>query len=436
MIAEKLFLNTLERIHEGRIEVVAPSGTYAFGDKNGDLSSKLIVENPRFFSRAVFGGDDGAGDSYVDGDWRSSDLVSLVRIVVRNLAALSKGSRALSAVNRAVYRVRHLLRANTLDGSRQNIAAHYDLSNDFFRLFLDREMLYSCAIFEHEGDSLEEAQSRKLDRICEKLDIRGDEHVLEIGTGWGAFAERAVTRYGCRVTTTTISQQQYDAAKDRFAKLGDAGKRIDLLFEDYRNLRGAYDKIVSIEMFEAVGLGHYDEFFGVCDRLLTPAGAMLLQTITMNERQFPDYHRRSDWIQRRIFPGAELASLSEVLRSVGRATSLTLSHLEDIGLHYALTLEEWRRRFLDHREQVRQLNFDERFLRMWEYYLAYCEGAFRERYIGDAQLLFTKLHNPSAVWGDPGRHGHDAEYIPTGRSEGLHICGSQLREARLARGLA
>ena len=413
MIAEKLFLRTLETLREGRLEIVAPSGTYVFGDKDSDLSSTLIVENPNFFSRAVFGGDDGAGDSYMDGDWRSTDLVSLVRIVVRNLAGLSKGSRALSAVNRAVYRVRHLLRANTIAGSRQNIAAHYDLSNDFFRLFLDRDMLYSCAIFEHKDDSLEDAQSRKLDRICDKLDIQPGDHVLEIGTGWGAFAERAATRYGCRVTTTTISQQQYDAAKDRFAKLGDAGQRIDLLFEDYRNLRGAYDKIASIEMFEAVGLGHYDEFFGVCDRLLTPAGSMLLQTITMNERQFPDYHRRSDWIQRRIFPGAELASLSEVLRSVGRATSLTLSHLEDIGLHYALTLEEWRRRFLNHRERVKHLNFDERFLRMWEYYLAYCEGAFRERYIGDAQLLLTKLHNPAAVWGDPKRHGHDSSIAAT-----------------------
>jgi len=262
-------------------------------------------------------------------------------------------------------------------------------------------MLYSSAIFANEMDSLEDAQMHKLDHICRKLDLGPQDHVLEIGTGWGAFAERAATRYCCRVTTTTISQQQHAAAEERFARLGSAGNRIELLFEDYRKLRGRYDKIVSKEMFEAVGLNHYDDFFGTCDRLLTPQGSMLMQAITLNEQRFPEYHRSSDWVQRRIFPGSELASLSELLRSTGRVTSLTLAHVEDIGLHYALTLKEWRRRFLDARTEVLRLNFDERFVRMWDYYLAYCEGAFRERYIGDAQLLLTKIHNPSAIWGDP-----------------------------------
>ena len=406
MIAEKLFLKKLESVRHGSVELIAPSGRYVFGDPASDLAATWVIENPRFFSRILIGGNDGGGDSYVDGDWWSPDLVSLIRLAVRNMATtLPSGSRLsspLSAVTRIAFRISHRLRANTISGSRRNIADHYDLSNDFFRLFLDREMVYSCAMFVNETDSLEDAQRHKLDHICRKLNLKPGDRVLEIGTGWGAFAEVAATLYSCRVTTTTISRQQHAAARERFDRLGEAGCRIELLFDDYRNLRGMYDKIVSIEMFEAVGLKYYDAFFGACDRLLAPHGSMLLQTVTMNEQEFRHYHRSADWIQRRIFPGSELSCLSEVLRSVGRSTSLTLSHLEDIGPHYALTLNEWRRRFLDARTEVLRLGFDERFVRMWDYYLAYCVGAFRERYIGDAQLLLTKMHNPTAVLGDPG----------------------------------
>ena len=405
MIAEKLFLRKLENVRHGSVELIAPSGRYVFGDPASDLAATWVIENPRFFSRILIGGNDGGGDSYVDGDWWSPDLVSLIRLAVRNMATtLPSGSRLsslLSAATRMAFRISHRLRANTISGSRRNIAAHYDLSNDFFRLFLDRDMVYSCALFVNETDSLEDAQRHKLDHICRKLNLKPEDRVLEIGTGWGAFAELAATLYGCRVTTTTISQQQHAAAKERFEGLGEAGRRIELLFEDYRNLRGSYDKIVSIEMFEAVGLKYYDAFFGVCDRLLAPHGSMLLQTVTMNEQEFRHYHRNADWIQRRIFPGSELSCLSEILRSVGRSTSLSLSHLEDIGPHYALTLNEWRRRFWDAHTEVLRLGFDERFVRMWDYYLAYCVGAFRERYIGDAQLLLTKMHNPTAVLGDP-----------------------------------
>jgi len=230
----------------------------------------------------------------------------------------------------------------------------------------------------------------KFERICRKLDLKATDHLLEIGTGWGGFSAYAAKNYGCRITTTTISSQQHNYAKQLFAGMGEAGDRITLLLEDYRNLRGQFDKIVSIEMFEAVGLHFYDNYFGACDRLLKPEGMMVMQAITMNEQKFPVYRKRCDWIQKYIFPGSELASIAEVGKSLGRSTKMTLFHLEDIGLHYAETLKHWRERFVLHLDEVRAQGFDERFVRMWEYYLCYCEGAFRERHIGDVQLVLTK----------------------------------------------
>ena len=288
-------------------------------------------------------------------------------------------------------------RANSIEGSRRNIQEHYDLSNEFFRLFLDERMVYSSAIFDTPGATLDDAQIEKIDRLCRKLSLAPGDEVLEIGTGWGAFALHAASRYGCRVTTTTISHRQFEYCRDLFARSGEPGQRITLVMEDYRRLEGRYDYIVSIEMFEAVGLEHYDDFFGACDRLLTAEGAMAMQTITMNERGFRAYHKSSDWIQRRIFPGSELASTREILSSLARATRLSMVGLEDIGLHYAETLAEWRRRFLARAGEVRQLGFDETFLRMWDYYLAYCEGGFRERYVSDVQLVLSKTHRAATL---------------------------------------
>jgi cyclopropane-fatty-acyl-phospholipid synthase len=328
-------------------------------------------------------------------------LVGLLRLSVRNIGHLEAGSSLLSSVRRLLNRIQHRKRKNTLAGSRRNIAAHYDLGNPFYRLFLDEDLAYSCAYFGSPEDSLDRAQIRKFDLICRKLQLGPHEHLLEIGTGWGGFAAYAASAYGCRITTTTISQAQHEYSRERFAQMGEAARGIELLNEDYRHLRGQYDRIVSIEMFEAVGLEHYDDFFGACDRLLRPGGAMLLQAIAMNERRFPSYHRGSDWIQKCIFPGAELASLSEVLRSLGRVTRMGLHHLEDIGLHYVATLREWRRRFLNRLGEARELGYSDRFLRMWDYYLAYCEAGFRERYIGDVQLLLTKLPNFRVLWNEP-----------------------------------
>jgi cyclopropane-fatty-acyl-phospholipid synthase len=382
---KKLFLKMLQGLRGGSLELICGIETHHFGDATTDLHARLIVHNDRFFSRAVLGGDVGMGESYMDGDWSSPDLVALVRLAVRNLQQLETSNAALSIFSRIADTFRHRRRANTVDGSRANIHAHYDLSNDFFRLFLDRSMMYSCAWYESGNDSLDTAQQQKLDRICRKLELGPDDHVLEIGTGWGSFALHAARNYGCTVTTTTISREQHDFARDRFR-----GERIEVLFEDYRNLRGRYDKIVSIEMFEAVGYEFYDQFFGACDHLLESHGSMLIQAITMNDRTFPAYRRRSDWIQKYIFPGSELASLTGVLQSLARATSLLPFHLEDMGLHYARTLAAWRERFHAAESHVRTLGFDDRFIRMWDYYLAYCGGAFLERHISDIQFVLTK----------------------------------------------
>jgi cyclopropane-fatty-acyl-phospholipid synthase len=407
--SKKAVFRMLQNVRHGALEVICPERTYLFGEAGAGLRAEIAIHNERFFSRLLWGGDDAAGDSYVDGDWSSPDPVAVVRLAARNLSELEGGNPLLSSANRLFHRLRHWTNRNTVAGSRRNIQAHYDLSNDFFRLFLDRQMVYSSAIYRHAADSLEQAQIEKLDRICRKLRLCSGDHVLEIGTGWGAFALHASRNYGCRVTTTTISREQHDEARQRFASAGEAGSRIKLLLEDYRNLKGSFNKLVSIEMFEAVGLDYYDAFFSTCDRLLTSDGSMLMQAITMNEHRFDVYKKQSDWIQRRIFPGAQLASVREILNSLVRSTRLSLYHLEDIGLHYAYTLAEWRRRFHESIDEVQGLGFDDKFCRMWDYYLAYCEGAFRERHISDVQLLLTKNANPAILHGEPWNQNRESE---------------------------
>jgi cyclopropane-fatty-acyl-phospholipid synthase len=399
--AKTAVFRMLGKMRHGSLEVICPERSWLFGEANADLQACITIHDERFFSRVLWGGDDAAGDSWVDGDWSSPDPVAVVRLAARNLSQLEGGNPLLSLANRLFHRLRHRMNRNTLDGSRRNIHAHYDLSNDFFRLFLDRNMVYSSAVYQHANDSLEQAQIEKLDRICRKLRLGPEDRVLEIGTGWGAFALHASRNYGCSVTTTTISREQHDEARQLFARSGDAGARIELLLEDYRNLKGSFNKLVSIEMFEAVGLDYYDAFFSACDRLLAPDGSMVMQAITMNEHRFDAYKKQSDWIQRRIFPGAQLASIREILSSLVRATRLSLYHVEDIGLHYAHTLQEWRRRFHESIAEVHALGFDEPFCRTWDYYLAYCEGAFRERHISDTQLMLTKNANAAVLFGEP-----------------------------------
>ena len=378
----------LGHIGHGELELATPRGILRFGDPTCGLRARARMLDARAYGAGLWDGEVGLGEAYMKGWWTSDDLVSVVRLAVRNMGAFDR-SGLLTSMGRFLQRGRHLARANHLAGSRANISHHYDLGNDFYRLFLDESMAYSCAYYRTEADTLHRAQLNKFDLICQKLRLTKEDHLLEIGTGWGGFAVHAATHYGCRVTTTTISREQHDHAQRLFLEHGLAGQ-VELRSEDYRHLEGQYDKLVSIEMFEAVGLKYYDTYFRAVGRLLKPGGLMLLQTITMNEQRFPSYQKGTDWIQQHIFPGAELASVSEVLKSLARCTSIGLFHLEDIGAHYARTLRAWREAFHSKLDSVRALGFDETFIRMWDYYLAYCEGAFLERYIGDAQMLLSK----------------------------------------------
>lgn len=399
--ARELFFHSLRELRGGFLEIVCPEETYTFGEPGASLRAMAVIHDERFFARALTGADIGIGKSFMDGDWTSPDLVALVRLCVRNLRTLDSRHRWLSAIRSLAGRSRHFMRSNTVNGSRENIRAHYDLGNDFYSLFLDSQMLYSSAYYRAPGDSLDLAQTQKLELICRKLQIEPGDRVLEIGCGWGGFALYAAQNHGARVTAATISQAQYEAAIERLADTDVTPGHVRFLLEDYRQLTGEFDKIVSIEMFEAVGFAHYDDFFSACDRLLAPDGTMLLQTITIPEQEVPAYRRRVDWIQTCIFPGSELASVAEIQRSLARRTQLAVAHLETFGMHYARTLAAWRERFFRQLDSVRRLGFDERFQRMWDFYLAWCEGAFRERYINVAQLLLAKLGTQRPLLGDP-----------------------------------
>jgi cyclopropane-fatty-acyl-phospholipid synthase len=398
--AKKLFFRSLQNLNGGFLEVVCPEETYTFGEAEAELRAMAVIHDERFFTRALTGADIGMGESYMDGDWTTPDLVALVRVAVRNLRLLDAEHKFFSGIRAMASRLQHRFRANTIAGSRRNIRAHYDFGNDFYRLFLDSEMLYSCGYFRNRHDSLEIAQLEKLDRACRKLQIGPGDRVLEIGCGWGSFAIHAARNYGARVTGVTISPAQYEYATERVKRTNVMPGSVRIVMEDYRRLQGRYDKIVSIEMFEAVGFDHYDEFFGMCDRLLTPEGSMFLQTITLREQEIAQYRKRVDWIQTYIFPGSELASIVEIGRSLLRSGQLMLTDTESISTHYAKTLALWRERFFQRVAEVRRLGFDERFQRMWDFYLGWCEGAFREHYIGAAQLVFAKKPVPQGVLGE------------------------------------
>jgi cyclopropane-fatty-acyl-phospholipid synthase len=359
------------------------------------LSVTLHVHDPRFYSDLAFGGSIGAGEAYMQGYWSVNDLTALMRILLQNRAVLDGMETGLARLIAPLQKVLHWLNRNTRDGSRRNIAAHYDLGNDFFALFLDPAMMYSSAIFTQPNMTLEAAQRVRLDHICRKLDLTPRDHLVEIGAGWGGMAIHAARHYGCRVTTTTISQEQHKLASERVCAAG-LEERVTVLLKDYRDLDGQYDKLVSIEMIEAVGHDYYDTYFGQCAALLKPDGLMLLQAITIADQRYDAARRSVDFIQRYIFPGSCIPSITAMSNSITRASDLKLAHLEDIGPHYATTLRLWRENFLRNAEAVRALGYPESFLRMWEFYLCYCEGGFEERALGDVHMLLAKPGNRRA----------------------------------------
>ena len=363
-----------------------------FGDRRADLSVTIRVNDAKFYRAVATRGSIGAAESFRDGHWACDNLVGLIQIFARNIEASGKLGSLWNHVTDFGRVIAHKLNRNTRGGSRRNIAAHYDLSNDFYSLFLDETMTYSSGVFPSEQSSMRDASVEKYDRICRKLQLSPSDRVLEIGTGWGGFAIHAATNYGCHVTTTTISSQQHALAKQRFAELG-LDDRVTLLQSDYRDLTGRYDKLVSIEMIEAVGHEYFDTFFAKCSSLLEPNGLMALQAITIPDQRFESYLRSVDFIQAYIFPGGCLPSLGAISTSLGRKTDLQISHIEDFAEHYARTLEAWRHQFWKNIDAIRALGKTDSFLRLWEYYLSYCEGAFREKQIGVCQIVMQKPMN-------------------------------------------
>lgn len=387
-ICRRQLFNRLQQLRQGHLLISDPLGQAGFGNP-GEKAIRLEVHDFRAYPKIAAHGTIGAAEAYMQGMWHSSSLTSLVQLMVANrdvMEGIESGPAHLLA---PLQRLRHWLHRNTRRGARRNIGAHYDLGNEFYELFLDPTMSYSAGIFPAVDSSLEEAAIHKLDVICRKLALGPRDHLLEIGTGWGGLALHAARHFGCRVTTTTISRRQREYALDRIEAAG-LGERITVLDSDYRDLEGQYDKLVSVEMIEAVGLGFLGDYFRVCSERLRPGGRMLLQGIVIADEFYEQARRTVDFIQKYIFPGGALPSLGAIRETVSRHTELKLADLQDIGEHYARTLRAWRQRFLAQLPAVRRLGYSEDFIRMWEFYLAYCEGGFLEGSISDVQLVFDK----------------------------------------------
>jgi len=364
--------------------------TDVFGsDTPSRLRATVTIHSGEFFQRVALNGSLGFAESYLLGEWTCDNLTNLIRIFCRNLHVSDAADTGFVRLVKSVARRWHERHANSKANSLLNIRAHYDLGNAFYSLFLDETMTYSCGIFPTDDTSLQAAQIEKIDRLCRKLNLRPDDHLVEIGTGWGSLAIHASGQYGCRVTTTTISREQFEFAKQRVEEAG-LGNRITLLQKDYRDLDGQFDKLVSCEMIEAVGHEYFDTFFDKCGKLLKPDGQMVLQGITMSEHRYQRYLKQVDFIQRYIFPGGCLITPQVVLESVTRTSDMRLTGLEDLAPHYARTLQIWRERFFARLQDVRRHGFPEAFIRMWEYYLCYCEAAFTERLVGTVQMQFAK----------------------------------------------
>ncbi|MBV1878915.1 MAG: cyclopropane-fatty-acyl-phospholipid synthase family protein [Pseudomonadales bacterium] len=381
------FYENFEKIEFGQITFVDGNEVRVCGQ--GETSDiKIIINDHHFYSSLAFGGAIAAAEAYMQGIWRCEHLTALIQILLRNRHVLEGLEQNI--IKKSFFKLMHWANRDTESRSKKNIAAHYDLGNDLFKNFLDPTMTYSAGFFKHDSATMEQASIAKLDRICQKLKLTAADEVIEIGTGWGSFAIHAATNYGCKVTTTTISQEQYNLAKTRIEEAGLTDK-VTLLLEDYRNLKGTYDKLVSIEMIEAVGLNFLGHYFSKCSSLLKPDGTMLIQAITIADQHFGYAKKNVDFIQRYIFPGGALPSVTALTTTATNNTDLRLYALEDITPHYALTLTHWRKQFYENIDIIKKLGYDNQFLRMWEYYLCYCEGGFKERAIG---CIHAEFHKP------------------------------------------
>jgi cyclopropane-fatty-acyl-phospholipid synthase len=378
----------LRRLHSGRIDVVEAGRRRSFGPADAELRATLTIHDPAAW-RGALRGSVGLGETYVEGLWETDDLVALIRIAARELRKTGGVRGAVARPRGWAHRVRGLVPDNTRAKARKHIAAHYDLGNDLFASFLDEQMLYSCAYFPRPDASLEQAQLAKLERICGELRLGPENHLLEIGSGWGGLAIHAAREHGCRVTTTTISPAQHELAARRIREAG-LGDRVELLLEDYRDLHGRYDRLVSVEMIEAVGWRHFDDYFRRCSELLSPDGLMLLQAITIDDRLYEAEKGARSFANTHVFPGGCLPSKRLIADCLARVTDMREVWMDDITAHYPPTLASWRRRFLDTWERLRARGYDERFRRLWEFYLCSSEAGFRERRIRDVQLLLAK----------------------------------------------
>jgi cyclopropane-fatty-acyl-phospholipid synthase len=388
-LAKRRVLQKLDSIRHGSLTFVEAGWRETYGDFAAPLQATIYVEDPRFYRSLAFRGALGGAEAYTDGYWQTHDLTAVIRILALNQPILREWQRGSASWIRPALALFHRLNGNTRSGSRRNIAAHYDLGNEFFSLFLDPTLTYSSGIFDSPSATMEEASIAKYERVCDKLDLGPEDHVLEIGSGWGGFALHAASNRGCRVTTTTISGEQHAFASQRVAEAG-LSDRVEVLFEDYRDLIGRYDKLVSLEMIEAVGSEHLGSFFRVCSDRLKPDGVMLLQAITVPDRDYAAHTRTVDFIKRYIFPGADLVSVLAMNSAAAWSSDLRMTHLENLSPHYAETLRRWRDQMFENHREIRKLGLDDRFLRMWEFYLCYCEGGFEEREIGVVQAVFEK----------------------------------------------
>ena len=390
-------IKRFQSLQSGQIILREENKEMRFGEPNQAFPTPVTihVDSMNFYTELALGGSVGAGEAYIHGLWSCDDLTLLTRILLRNRHTLDAMDSSLSRFKAPAHKFLHWLNRNTRDGSRRNIESHYDLGNQLFELFLDETMMYSSAIYEDPSHDLDQAAFAKIDRICKKLDLKPEDRVLEIGTGWGGFAIHAAKHYGCHVTTTTISRAQYEHARQRVEEEG-LSDRIELLMADYRDLEGRYDKLVSIEMIEAIGHQYLDTYFQTCSRLLNDHGMMLLQAITIADQRYEQAKTSIDFIKRFIFPGGFLPSVTAMADSITRRTDMRIYHLEDIGEHYATTLRHWRERFLQRIGEVKHLGYPDSFVRMWEFYMSYCEGGFLERVIGTAQILLIKPDNRRA----------------------------------------